>query len=466
MLKKRFISVLLLAVCGIVATPVLFAQAAIGRINPRLGILPFTGGSDGDGETIATLLSFQPDIQNAFTVVPRTSAVNALVAEQNFQLSGYTDSDTIVRLGRLLNADFVVSGHIRRLGDRNLVITTIIHVETFELLAGDYREYRTIEEVRSMLPAIAQRMITAARQDVFNLPKLAIMPFHTAIPQFNVQDAEVLAQILAIEITNTGRFSVLPRITTMQAALQELEYQMQGHTAEEEAKALGRAINAQYVLSAEARHLGTINLFTAQILNVEDGSLLVGDSRDYRFVTDGIMLMPELALLLTNREELEAQVRVQRSTDSRQARLWSIGVGAGTYIADPWLTGTLRVTLAPLRYSFFALGFEAGMISGYEGVTDFYSLYPFAHLALFLPFARSGGWYLGAGGGYRMTQYMYDDVKIPREFFMADICMGFLLFDFLDISYSLQINLREFLQSEEFMGIGYKLQLGYVYRFK
>ena len=171
---------MLLAICGIVTTPVVFAQASIGNTNPRLGILPFTGGSDGDGETIATLLSFQSDIQNAFTVVPRTSAVNALVSEQNFQMSGYTDSDTIVRLGRLLNADFVVSGHIRRLGDRNLVITTIIHVETFEMLAGDYREYNSIEEVRSLLPAIAERMIAATWRDTSNLPKLAVTPFHTA----------------------------------------------------------------------------------------------------------------------------------------------------------------------------------------------------------------------------------------------------------------------------------------------
>jgi len=85
MLKKLFAVVLLI---GCVA-------CTFSQTRPRLGILPFTGGTGADGETIATLFSFQPEILNAFTVVPRTSAVNAILAEQQFQLTGYTDSDTI-----------------------------------------------------------------------------------------------------------------------------------------------------------------------------------------------------------------------------------------------------------------------------------------------------------------------------------------------------------------------------------
>jgi TolB-like protein len=233
-------------------------------------------------------------------VIPRT-AVNAIVAEQNFQLSGYTDSDTIARLGRQLNADFVVSGHIRRLGNRNLIITTIVDVESFELLAGDYRQYRNIQEVQELLPAISQKMIVAGRRDSSVLPKLAVAPFRVTNRGINEQDAEVLAQIFSVEITNTGKYVVLPRTATMQAALRELEYQMSGFTAEEEAKALGRAANADYVLSAEVRSLGSVNMFTAQILLVEDGRLLDGDRREYQTAADGIHLMPELARVLTDR---------------------------------------------------------------------------------------------------------------------------------------------------------------------
>ena len=41
-----------------------------GQTKPRLGILPFAGGSGGDGETIATLFSLRDDLRDAFTIVP------------------------------------------------------------------------------------------------------------------------------------------------------------------------------------------------------------------------------------------------------------------------------------------------------------------------------------------------------------------------------------------------------------
>jgi len=446
-LKKLLFSILCMG-CVVFA----FSQG-----KPRLGILPFSGSVGGDGETIAELFSFQPDIQGAFTVVPRTSAVNALVAEQNFQLSGYTDSDTIARLGRLLNADFVVSGHIRRLGSRNLVITTIINVESFELLAGDYREYRrNIEEVRGMLPEIARKMITASQRDTSKLPKLAVAPFNSA--KGATQDGETLAQILAVEISNTGKYAVLPRTTTLQAALKELQYQMSGYTAEEEAKRLGAAINAKYILSAQLRRLGSQNMFTGQILHVEDGSLLAGESRDYRTIGDGITLMGELALLLAYREGAKTLIaaRNRAAFFADPARLWSLGVSAGTSFTDPLAIVTVRGTIAPLRYSFLELGCDAGFISDVEGAR-YYSVYPFIHYALFVPFPRKGGWYMGAGAGYMIADYQIEDITVSREILAADITTGVNILNFLDISYTLRTDLDS---------ANHKISVGFCYRFR
>jgi len=374
-------------------------------------------------------------------------------------MSGYTDSDTIAGLGRLLNADFVVSGHIRRLGDRNLVITTIINVETFELLAGDYREYRrNIEEVRGMLPAIAHKMITASQRDTSALPKLAVAPFNTA-QGADAQDGETLAQILAVEVSNTGKYAVLPRTTTLQAALNELEYQMSGYTAEEEAKRLGAAINAQYILSAQLRRLGSQNMFTGQILNVENGSLLAGESRDYRTISDGITLMGELALLLTDKEGARAKIaaRNRAAFFADPARLWSAGVSAGSSFTDPLVIGTLRGTVAPFRYSFLELGGDAGFISDVEGATSYYSIYPFIHYALFLPFPQKGGWYMGAGAGYMIADYQIEDITVSRNIVAMDITTGVNIMNFIDISYTLRT---------DFASASHKVSVGYCYRFR
>ena len=451
-MRKKLLVVLMLIGC----TVALFSQT-----KPKLAILPFTGGIQTDGETIATLFSIQPEILDAFTVVPRTSAVNARIAEQNFQMSGYTDSDTIARLGRELNADFVVSGHIRRLGNSNLIIATIVNVETFEQMAGDYRTYRNIEEVRGMLPEISRNMITALQRNTSRLPKLAIATFGIAKTGVNAQDAETLAQILAVEINKTGRYAVLPRTTTMQAALKELDYQMSGRTTEEEAKALGRAINAEYILFAEVRSLGSINMFIAQILNVEDGSLLAGDNREYRIVDDGINLMAELAMLLTDSKGAAARIsaRNRAALFADPLRYWSIGISAGTSFAAPWVIGTVRGTIAPFKYSFLEIGIDYCMVSGFSDAEFYYSLYPFVHYAFFLPmsFAKGGGWYAGAGGGYMLGEYTFPEEKIPVNIFALDLTTGIILWNMLDVSYTLRTN---------FKSANNKLSIGYTYRFR
>jgi len=467
--NRRFLAPLLI-VCSLAASPAVFAQN-----KPRLGILPFvtatagSTGSSGDGETIATLFSFQSEIMAEFTVVPRTSAVNALIAEQDFQMSGYTDSDTIAGIGRMLNADYVVSGHIRRLGNRNLIITTIVNVETFEQLAGDYRQYSTIEEIRSLLPEITRIVVNASRRDTSRLPNLAIAPFNIANTGVDKQDAETLAQILAVEVSNTGKYTVLPRTTTIQAAIRELEYQMTGATADDEAKALGRAINAEYVLNAEVRSLGTENMFTASILHVEDGSLHAGGYRTYHTIADGLVLMTELALLLTDTAAAAEQTAVREAAEQRQqrqarktaifgdmAKFWSVGVSAGSSFADPWVIGTIQGTIALLKHMFLRLGCDVGFISRIENA-GYYSLYPFAHIAYFLPFAQKGGLYIGVGGGCMIAEYRFDDLTESKTIGAMDFTGGIIIGDFLDIGYTLRT---------DFSSINNKFSIGYVYRFK
>jgi len=457
MSKKLFITSVLCLFILIAAGFSAFAQT-----RPRLGILPFAGGAEGEGELIATLFSSQNDIMAAFTVVPRTAAVNALVAEQNFQMSGYTDSDTIAGIGRMLNADFVVSGHIRSLGARSLVIATIVNVETFEQLAGAYSEYRTVEEVPALLPDIARRLIAATGRDTSKLPKLAVAPFSVTSNLVNEQDAEVLAQILAVEIANTGEYAVLPRTTTMQAAMKELEYQMSGLTAEEGAKALGRAINAEYILSGQVGNIGAMNLFTAQILSVEDGTLLAGDSRNYRQIGDGIIMMEELALLLTDKTAAAALIAQRRREESRRdlfanpARLWSVGASIGSALPfEPWLIFTARGTAAPLKYCFFELGFDFGILSGDPDV-GYYYLYPYGHIAAYFPFGKFGA-YAGAGGGYLISEYKFPEGPKPLNTGAMDLFAGISILNVIDVSYTFRTS---------FKNSGHKISAGYIYRFK
>ncbi|MDR2394880.1 MAG: hypothetical protein LBD93_12120, partial [Treponema sp.] len=94
---------------GNILLAVLLMTAGGVFAKDNLAILPFTGGVGDEGETIAELFSFEPEITGVFNPVPRTSINRAIRSEQRFQLgSGMTDPDTAAALGKQLGARYVV----------------------------------------------------------------------------------------------------------------------------------------------------------------------------------------------------------------------------------------------------------------------------------------------------------------------------------------------------------------------
>jgi hypothetical protein len=137
-------------------------------------------------------------------------------------------------------------------------------------------------------------------------------------------------------------------------------------------------------------------------------------------------------------------------------RLWTLGASVGTSFADPWVIATVRGTIAPFRYSFLEIGFDAGFVSNAEGATAYYSLYPFAHYAFFWPFAKAGV-YIGVGGGVMIDTYTFPEGDVPRTVPAASVTAGVNILDMIDVSYTLRT---------DFKSAGHKISVGYTYRFK
>jgi len=299
------------------------------RERPVLGIIPFYGGEAREGDTIATLFSHQPAFLEAFNVVTRTgAALDAIFIEHGTALTSLTDSDAIAGIGRLLNADYVLSGSIRRLGDMNLLIATIVNVETFEQVAGAYHIYVNLGDAPGFLPAMTRAMVdSTVRRGTARRENLAVVPFvHRA--GISAHDAYTLTQILAIELIRTGRYAVLPRTSAIQSAMAEQEFQLDGYTVGGGMAALGRAINADLVLNGEIARLGDVNIFMAQILRVADGSVVIGTSRNYLVIGDGINLMPEIAILLTEPDPTSAEIRLAAHREEERRRLAALAAEA------------------------------------------------------------------------------------------------------------------------------------------
>jgi hypothetical protein len=156
----------------------------------------------------------------------------------------------------------------------------------------------------------------------------------------------------------------------------------------------------------------------------------------------------------------------ERARVDRLVKFTSVGVSVGTSFTVPKLAFTVHGTIAPLRYSFLEIGMDFGMISGVKDV-GYFSVYPFAHYAFFLPFPESGGWYIGAGGGWYWATYNFPQGRIPFNSPAFDLITGFNIRNMFDVSYTIRAN--RLLNSDglfTFNNFNSKLSVGYVYRFK
>ena len=284
---------------AIITALYLTTVAAFAQSRPTLAILPFTGGRDGEGETLAELFSFDQTLNGAFTPVPRTSINSAIQREQTFQMaSGMTDPETISRIGKQLGARYIVAGSITRLGGQQLVVIAIMQIENLQQIAGEWLTYNDISEVRRKLPDMAKNIVAASRNNTSRLQKLAVLPFQTPSGD---READALAQILAAEIIRTGTYAVFPRTKTLEQVQAEYNTQTSGITDDYNIAAIGRGDNPLLALSGAARRLGQDRMFNAAIINVESGAQIKGNSVEYQIIEDGPDAIRKLTFLLTAR---------------------------------------------------------------------------------------------------------------------------------------------------------------------
>jgi TolB-like protein len=302
-------------------TGALFAQTN----KDNLAILPFTGGAGDEGDAIAELLSFDPQLTARFGIMPRTGIANAIAKEQGFQTkSGMTDADTIAALGEQLGAQYVMAGSITALGNLKLLVVTIVRIETIQQVAGTFLTYSKIENLPATFSDMMKTLLPMVDVNTSGLQKLAVLPIQMqggATNTRDASDADTLAQILAISLLRNKSYAIYPRTSSLEKVQAEFKMQNDGRTADKNAAQLGYGVNPEYVLSVASRKLGELNMFNASIIDLAAGTQLEGMSEQYGTLTDGMAAMEIIAKGLSGGEisDKERQRRGRAISSSTSA---------------------------------------------------------------------------------------------------------------------------------------------------
>jgi TolB-like protein len=344
-----------------------------------LAVLPFTGASTVEGETIAELFSFNRELNQVFSIIPRTSINQAVAREYNFQLgTNMTDPDTAIALGRQLGARYVVSGSITALGSLKLLIIAIINIDELRQIAGDFQTYARIEEIQDKLPGMARNIIDAVTRMPPEARMLAVTPVEMG-GTIDSSVADTLAQILSIFLIRSGKYLVYPRTASLEQVKAEYQNQLSGDTADEQIVNMGRGGNPRLVLSVAARRLGSRNMFNAAIIDLESSVQVSSGSVNYNTLDDGISVMENLARELTGVQT--AAPKPRRNVFGYGAL--NLGLGLGSFIQGDWAGGVtllagygaaagLIVWELSLNYEDKLAGIPGAVGIGVAGVTAIY----------------------------------------------------------------------------------------------
>jgi TolB-like protein len=99
----------------------------------KIAIINISAQNKTDGEYIISELTVLFVNSRKFSMVDRKS-LDAIRAEQQFQMTGEVDDDSVVSIGKLLGAEVVITGNIEGQGDRRRLRLKALDVKTAEIL--------------------------------------------------------------------------------------------------------------------------------------------------------------------------------------------------------------------------------------------------------------------------------------------------------------------------------------------
>lgn len=129
--------------------------------------IPMFSGSDTDtARVLSDLFGTRLVNRNVFRVLTRTN-VDSLIAEMNYQMSGYTNEEDAVSLGKQLNAQYVIQGNLTTLGTLHVLYVQLIDVETAQIISGSETRFTKIEDAYDYVDDLVGQMVSRMTGDTF-----------------------------------------------------------------------------------------------------------------------------------------------------------------------------------------------------------------------------------------------------------------------------------------------------------
>jgi len=146
---RRLFIVLLIIAC----------YAFSAEINISIVAFNATGVSEIEAKAIESLFTSKMVGLKIFKVLDRAN-MEKILKEQSFQNLGCTDQACAVKIGKLLNMDYMITGEVMSLGGNNYLTVNMVSVEKGEIVESFSSEPTTMANINNTLSKLANKFRT------------------------------------------------------------------------------------------------------------------------------------------------------------------------------------------------------------------------------------------------------------------------------------------------------------------
>ncbi|MBI4978974.1 MAG: hypothetical protein HZC28_15960 [Spirochaetes bacterium] len=158
--------------CLLSALAIPLGAASVTAGKKRVGVLSFTamsGAAAADTEALGEMFRSELVQSRRFNVLDRAN-MDTVLKEQAFQQTGCTESACAVKIGKLVNVEYMMFGTLSKLGSMALLTVNVVNVESGEIAVTAKEKIKNIEQaeqpVRALVDTIAAQLKMPDRIDI------------------------------------------------------------------------------------------------------------------------------------------------------------------------------------------------------------------------------------------------------------------------------------------------------------
>ena len=139
--------------------------------NMRIAVLDFGANnvSKFTSKAVSEILSTEIAKKGDLVVVER-SQMGAILQEQGFQMTGCTDSECAVQIGKVLSANKILIGTLSRLGNVYSIVARVVNVETGHIEFAESERCTSEDDVEQASRFLAVRLLNRITGKQYSLP--------------------------------------------------------------------------------------------------------------------------------------------------------------------------------------------------------------------------------------------------------------------------------------------------------